>query len=52
MYKILFFMLSFLICQETTFDKGVSYYNNRHEGANGLIPSEDNITKAISIFES
>ena len=52
MYKVLFFMVSFLICQETTFDEGISYYNNRHEGANGLIPSADNITKAISIFES
>ena len=39
MYKVLFFMVSFLICQGTAFDEGISYYNNRHEGANGLIPS-------------
>ena len=52
MYKILFFMISFLICQVETLDQGISYYDNRHEGANGLVPSDINISKAISVFES
>ena len=50
MYKILFFMISFLICG--TFEEGVSHYNNRAENANGLIPIDENIYQAIKIFES
>ena len=50
MYKILFFMISFLMCG--TFEEGVSYYNNRSENANGLTPVNENISEAIKIFES
>ena len=39
-------MISFLICQVETLDQGISYYDNRHEGANGLVPSDINISKA------
>ena len=52
MYRILFFMLSFLISQVGTFEEGVTAYNNRAENSNGLTPEDDNILKAISIFES
>ena len=51
MYKILFLLISILICQTEKFEEGVSYYNNRAENANGLIPNEENISKAISLFE-
>jgi len=52
MYKILFLMFSILISQTDKFDEGVSYYNNRAENANGLVPQDTSILKAISIFES
>ena len=42
MYKILFFMISILISQTQTFEDGLSYYKNRSEGSNGLIPTDDN----------
>ena len=52
MYRNLVFILFIALAQFQTFEEGLSYYNNRSEGANGLIPKEANITKAISIFES
>tara|TARA_X000001036_G_scaffold176970_3_gene167506 strand:- start:461 stop:1228 length:768 start_codon:yes stop_codon:yes gene_type:complete len=52
MYKILLLMISILFCQTDKFEEGKAYYNNRSEGANGLIPKIDNISKAIKIFES
>jgi len=52
MYKILFLMISILICQTDKFEEGVAYYNGRAEGANGLVPNADNISKAIKVFES
>ena len=52
MYKIIILMFSILFSQTNEFEMGISYYNNRAEGASGLIPSDSNITKAIKIFES
>ena len=45
-------MFSILICQIDKFEEGVSYYNQRAEGANGLVPKDVNILEAIKIFES
>ncbi len=52
MYKVLFFLFSILISQTDKFQEGVSLYNNRAEGANGLVANDINISKAIKIFES
>ena len=52
MYKVIILMFSILFSQTNEFETGISYYNNRAEGASGLIPSDSNITKAIKIFES
>ena len=41
-----------MFSQTNEFEMGISYYNNRAEGASGLIPSDSNIIKAIKIFES
>lgn len=51
-YKVLFILLSALMAQEATFEQGMNYYNNRSQNANGMIPKDDNILKAISVFES
>ncbi len=52
MYKIIILIFSILFSETSEFEMGISYYNNRAEGASGLIPSDSNIMKAIKIFKS
>tara|TARA_Y100000590_G_scaffold444313_1_gene574902 strand:- start:660 stop:1472 length:813 start_codon:yes stop_codon:yes gene_type:complete len=44
--------LSFLFSQAPSFDEGVDYYNNRSEHSIGSVTDDQNILKAINIFES
>ena len=44
---ILIFSLSLLTSQESTFEKGVEYYNNRAENTIGIIPDDSNILEQL-----
>ena len=54
MYKKIFLisMLTLLFSNDYTFEDGIEFYNNRGDDHVLLVPSKNNISKAISIFES
>lgn len=51
---LLFFCLSMMIAsaKATDYYEGVKWYNNRHQGSNKIIASENSINKAINFFQS
>ena len=51
--KIFIFLVSgLLFSSNSSIEEGIDYYNKRADVLDGIIPSQDNIEKAISIFES
>ena len=53
MHKFTFLLIfSLLFCQKPTFEEGVEYYNERSAHSIGTVTDDQNILKAIKIFES
>jgi len=49
--KLLFLMCAFLLGQDNALNEGIKYYENRADGASGLIANDKNILKSITFFE-
>ena len=53
MYKtVILLIFTVLLAQHETFDDGVSFYNRRSEHSIDKVPNDNNIMRAINIFES
>ena len=53
MHKFTFLLVfSLLFCQQPTFEDGIKYYNARSAHSIGTVTDDQNILKAIKIFES